>query len=410
MYNTVGKLLTIYAISDIYNLESFARVKQYVENKDNYIITLSGDFVNPTPYSAIDHGKTSIDAVKLAEIDYVSFGNHEFDDDLNELNKFISTDKSTTYISTNIAGIQNTVKSVIYETNGLKLGIIGVCDTSFYTKQDIEFLHFSDIYNEIQKLKENNVNMIIAMTHMSIEDDIRFAEKFTDVDLILAGHVHGYSYINVTNTPIIRTGENAETIAEINIYENEISIDFVDISNVQLHSSFIPFIKKSNKMMNSLDNSIVYYLKTDYSTLTHRKEQNSLMHKLCNMIKLYFGSDIGILNAGFFRLKKVFSKVFTYSDFTLAFPFNDPITTVTMKGEDILDGISFSNDRYYNDGGYLHFFGKEIEIDNYYKVSLSTLILDGVDPNPYFKKYMIPNKYDGIPVRNILLKYLQTEI
>lgn len=400
------KLFYIYAISDLYDITSYSRIKSSIDHKFPHVTVLSGDFINPNPYSGFDYGQTVIDAIKLTPIDIVSFGNHEFDLDVKDVYPVIEKDNYTTYLSSNIK-IPNSVTYHIIEHGKLKIGFIGICQNIFYAKNTIDF---QDIYESvkinIEWLKFKKVTHIIAMTHLENEDDKLLLELFPEINLILAGHNHTMDVISYMNRTIVRTGENANFLAKVIFYDNlEFNVQMIDISQKPCSSDFTKLIEKSDKMINSLNDKILYNLSEKFSTINHRKEQNKFMIKFCSMIQRYFNSDIAILNAGIFRLKKEFEHYFTYSDFTIAFPYNDFFVKIKMLGKDLLAGLKYSNTKYYDDGGYLHYNNITIFENKVYEVSTSTLILAGIDANPYFLKYFSGNLYDGIPLKTILLSY-----
>jgi 5'-nucleotidase/UDP-sugar diphosphatase len=55
-----------------------------------------------------------------------------------------------------------------------------------------ETIEFKDIFqtteNIIKILKEKDVDVIIAMTHLSLNDDLSLAKNFDDINIILGGH------------------------------------------------------------------------------------------------------------------------------------------------------------------------------------------------------------------------------
>ena len=46
--------------------------------------------------------------------------------------------------------------------------------------------------------KDENCNVIIALTHMRIHHDIKFATEIPGIDLVLGGHDHFYKMDAVT--------------------------------------------------------------------------------------------------------------------------------------------------------------------------------------------------------------------
>lgn len=403
-------ILTIYAMSDVYQLESYARVRQYI--RPNFYIPhytlLSGDFLNPLPYTAFDSGRTVIKALNLLPVDIVSFGNHDIEDNPVILNEVLNEDKNTIYVSSNILDIENSIKYHIIENGGIKIGIIGLCDDTFYTKFKINFFNKNiAVRKYIDILKEENVDYIIAMTHNDVDLDYDLIDKFPEIDIILSGHIHSYSYFEYKGTPIIRTGENVETLAEINFYENgKFEVNFNDISNVRQHPSYDKLISEGKELLKSFDNQIIFSLTETYNTDNIRSKPNNLMSKLCQLVKSYFSADIGLINAGLFRLKgKTLDGKFTYSDFNLAFPFDNPFIKIEVNGKTLINAIDYANTKHFNKGGYIHKTDEEIIPNKTYVIALNALMIDGADKNPYFESLKPINVNEGISIRSIFLKF-----
>lgn len=59
----------------------------------------------------------------------------------------------------------------------------------------VEFYdEIESIKKEIKKLRDNGVNIIIALGHSGIEKDQEIAKEVEDIDLIVGGHSHTFLY------------------------------------------------------------------------------------------------------------------------------------------------------------------------------------------------------------------------
>jgi hypothetical protein len=121
------------------------------------------------------------------------------------------------------------------------------------------------------------------------------------------------------------------------------------------------------------------------------------------------------LNSGMFKLKgQEFKGIFSVGKSKELLPFNDLITVIGMNKSDLIYGIEYSNTYHYGGGGFLQ---SDINLNNLdilnkfddiVFVSISLLMIKGVDLNPYFTKYYNPNYnyYDNSAyVQNILFSY-----
>lgn len=426
--NITNVILTIYATSDIYSLLSYGRIKNYIQqnlylnpNPNPYLTVLSGDFVSPVKYTGLDGGISVSKALDLVPIDLVSFGNHEFDIAPEKLNKTLQFNRKTTFLSTNIANIANTKKYYIYSdlSANITIGFIGLCTRDFYHKFEIKFLSVQEISTTINGvIQKYDPDIMIGLTHADLQEDIGYTEKFPQLDLILGGHVHSHDYYMKSNIPIIRTGENADSIYEIVIYKDKtFSIDLIDISNLEPDLEIVKLYKQKEKLFEEFNKETLFYFTTTYSNQSPRTNPESLPQLICSLVTKYFSSDLTVLNSGMFKLRgKTFQGNFTLGTFKELMPFNDYIVIIQINPDDLIQGIKYSNSKHYNDGGYLQTdLGYLDKLDKLVKkskktnknitMSVSTLVLDGIDSNPYFEKYRVKNKYDGVPIHNIVMSY-----
>jgi 5'-nucleotidase len=361
---------------------------------------------------------TIMQAFDLVPIDVVSFGNHEFDISPDKLNSSLESNYGTTFLSTNIDNIAGVKKYYIYRDSktNFTIGFIGLCTQDFYQKFPVKFLNDEQINHTINNvITKYKPDIMIGLTHADLEEDIRYAEKFPQIDLILGGHVHSHDYHDGYRIPIVRTGENADSIYEINIYTNKtFSIDLVDISNEEPDLDIIKLYQEKEKYFENYNTELLFYFESIYSNSSPRTNPESICQLICSLVTKYFSSELTILNSGMFKLRgRDFIGKFTVGNFKELMPFNDYIVVIQISPDDLIKGIEYSNEKYYNDGGYLQtdkvelitYFNTSLTKDKNITISISTLVLDGIDSNPYFEKYKVKNKYDGVPVHNIVMSY-----
>ncbi|MCI5143642.1 MAG: bifunctional metallophosphatase/5'-nucleotidase, partial [Candidatus Electrothrix sp. ATG1] len=77
----------------------------------------------------------------------------------------------------------------IIDINGVTIGLFAVT----LNKNKVDYVRYKDPFDIAeQKVAElrPEVDILIALTHLNMEDDIRLANKFPEIDLILGGHEH----------------------------------------------------------------------------------------------------------------------------------------------------------------------------------------------------------------------------
>ena len=73
--------LRIIQVNDVYELENLAHLANLIKEyrTENTVTVMPGDFLAPSPLSSLDGGAAMIEIMNDTPIDYVCFGNHEWD-------------------------------------------------------------------------------------------------------------------------------------------------------------------------------------------------------------------------------------------------------------------------------------------------------------------------------------------
>ena len=249
--------VSILAINDVYELDPTAgrgglsrfatyAKELYSRNPSGMIVALPGDFYSPSalgfaPVKDADgkpnplRGKQMVDMFNyISEITnypgdtepalIATYGNHEFD--LNEAMFHARVNESKfPYISSNVFSttqeLANTSKFLFMTKNGITFAILGVstnmAQPSYISihdrKKSIDGLR--EIVNSF-KAEKRKYDVLIALTHWNLEDDVVLAGAMPEIDLIMGGHEHENWYIDRGNAqhPVIiaKADSNAKTV------------------------------------------------------------------------------------------------------------------------------------------------------------------------------------------------------
>ncbi|KAH8297415.1 hypothetical protein KR044_011476 [Drosophila immigrans] len=131
-----------------------------------------------------------------------SLGNHEFDETIQSLVPFLNALEFPVLVSnmdisneTDLAATDKLRNSTVLNVNGAKVGIIGYLTRQ--TKDDaainVDFKEEVECINaEATKLKEQGVNIIIALGHSGYQKDQEIARDCPEVDIVIGGHSHTF--------------------------------------------------------------------------------------------------------------------------------------------------------------------------------------------------------------------------
>ena len=132
-------------------------------------------------------------------------GNHEFDDGEDTYLRMVNK-LETPVLGANMSfrpGIAHRVKPyTIVERAGHKIGIVGIVqpDTPALSSAgpDVQFGNAqAALQKAVAELESQGINIIVAITHLGLEDDKKIARQVNGVDVIVGAHSHSL----LTNNP-----------------------------------------------------------------------------------------------------------------------------------------------------------------------------------------------------------------
>ncbi|XP_049518022.1 snake venom 5'-nucleotidase isoform X2 [Dermacentor silvarum] len=188
-----------------------ARIKEKVtELKKQYpgaLFMNAGDFFQGTEWYTVLKEKIISAVMSKMDYDYVCLGNHEFDDGPEALALFLLAMKkaNVTVVSTNTdfskePALRNISlpKSVKINVNGVSVGIVGAVlpETRFLSNTGkVEFEdEIASFKREAEKLENEGVNVIVAITHSGYPRDIEIVKQVKQLDLLVGGHTNTFLY------------------------------------------------------------------------------------------------------------------------------------------------------------------------------------------------------------------------
>lgn len=440
-----------------------ARVKTIIDglkakNPYTYVI-LSGDFISPSALGTSTYedkrinGRQMVDVMNAIGVNYVTFGNHEFDYKQDVLQERINESKFLWFCSNvfeNDKGSlepfkQNSVPMPSYlllESPGyskgqpVRIGVLGVCidaNKQPYVKYDDYYESAKRTYSAIK----DSADCVIAITHLSIDEDKRLAAELPELKLIMGGHEHVNMYHKVGETIITKADANARTIYVHRLIFNEsnklqeikselVNIDATvpedpavkDLVDTWLTRAFKGFIDKGFdplKMVIDLKNDTL-----DGREETIRYSQCPLGYLIANaMFDVSPGSDLAFFNSGAIRIDDRLLGEVTQYDIIRVLPYGGKIFQVQMKGS-LLKQIIETGFSQPGSGGYLLYYGLEqtaagykvggklIDENRIYNAAVSDYLMSGMEQNfgyltkdnPAIVKITEPDAADKNDLRN----------
>lgn len=211
--------------------------KELLAKNPNTITVLSGDFISPSVIGTLKHegqrirGKQMVDAMNTLGVEWVVFGNHEFDYDQADLQNRLN-ESNFQWLGANVRMKTPDGEKPFYK---VKSGVEIPClDNSVLALQDADGTRLRlgmfgvllktgkktwNVYTDpLETAKRNyetllpNVDVCVALTHLPVETDKKLAQLLPNVPLLMGGHDHENQIHNLGGVTIAKADANARTV------------------------------------------------------------------------------------------------------------------------------------------------------------------------------------------------------
>jgi 5'-nucleotidase / UDP-sugar diphosphatase len=198
------------------------------ENRRTYSF-LVGDFLSPSPMMLAEDppgkrlaGRQMVGVLEAMKLDFVTFGNHEFDLTRDEFYERLNETKFS-WVSSNVSKpdgspLHGIPRFRVFRVEGdhgavVRVGLIGLT----IDKNKVDYVRYGDpiaaARAQVAALR-GACDVLIALTHLERDQDQKLAAAIPEIDLILGGHEHEYSYDGpnaLRHAPIAKADSNART-------------------------------------------------------------------------------------------------------------------------------------------------------------------------------------------------------
>jgi len=445
-----GKIsFTIVQVNDVYEIApldggkagGMARVatikNDHLKENPNTFMVMAGDFLSPSVYNSLKfegnriRGKQMVDAMNVAGVDLVVFGNHEFDIAESDVQTRIN-ESSFNWISTNTfhktdKGISPFVKQTkigdepfpesyimdLKDADGTtaKIGYIGL--TLPFNK--VSYVSYTDVFASAQKKYDElktQCDAVIAITHQAMEDDIKLAKQIPGLTLIIGGHEHERHYAKIGDVYITKADANAKSayILKLNINKKnqQVSVQ-AKILDINESIAFEPTTDAVVKKWTDIGNANYASLGFDATKVALASgepldgREAYIRTTKTNFTKLIVSAiekasptaDVAITNSGSIRVDDILHMPVTQYDIIRSLPFGGSIMEVEMKGSLLIKVLEAGKNNV-GSGGFLQYSSSVIkdsttnnwlfkndplDINKVYKVAISDFLMTGGEAN-----------------------------
>jgi len=280
----------------------FARLASLVKNikaekSEEVMVISAGDFTGGSPFSWLVTEGESPEIALMQKIGYdvITIGNHEFDYGAENLVDCLlnagypEANEKTTIVSMNLIAPQEhpmndiVKKYHVMELENLKIGFIGLLGKDAKTKAySYEPLDFEDSIQSakqaVEELKKEGVDLIIAVTHLGVSEDLELAEAVPEIDIIVGGHSHTVleePVVTSDGTTIVQTGDGLKYLGVLELEYNKDNGE-LKIRNYDTGTPFLIEIDDEIPIDPEVDATIKEYTKKVNAMVYNKTGKNTL--------------------------------------------------------------------------------------------------------------------------------------
>ncbi|CAH2408966.1 5'-nucleotidase [Mesorhizobium escarrei] len=180
-------------------ITAIAQERKKLEGQ-NVLLLSAGDNFQGSLFYTTYKGKTEGEFLNQMKFDAMAVGNHEFDDGEAALAPFLDMIKFPVLGANVKANAQSRLgdrvkPSIVIEVGGQKIGVVGAVtnDTPELASPGPNVTIEDDvksITSEVERLKGEGVNKVIAVTHIGYKRERDVIAKIPGVDVVVGGHSH----------------------------------------------------------------------------------------------------------------------------------------------------------------------------------------------------------------------------
>lgn len=417
----------IYAVNDLHgtaysSFDTFSRMAAYLKNRQavspNTLILASGDMFQGTALSNYYRGRPIVEILNAAGFDAFTLGNHEFDWGIDQIAVYRDGNPDNGELAGPVlaANIVNktthepmswTQPYFVYETNGLRIGVIGVIGDviNSISASRVADYEFTDAlaavaqYAPILHVQEDCDLVVVSMHGYSSSVNLSIAGLSGDsqVDAVLNGHTHQNQYEVIPDEtaagmPCVQVSGNESSgslLAKIVlVYDTSLSRVVTAtpslIGEISLGSS--DPVADDIIEEYSTDPAYVAFISEVLATTTVslNRYSDELQKWGASVVRDYAGVDFGMINAGGFRVS-LSSGEQTMGDLVVLYPFDNYIKTCELTGAQLtsfyLSVLQHGYDVVWDDSvsyadGVLSKDGVPVNLAAYYTVGAVDYIFD----------------------------------
>lgn len=359
-------------------------VEQLKDQGNKVLLLASGDMMHGTNIVNLFNGVPMAEVMRDMGFAATSIGNHEFNYGQKQLLN-LARIAGFPFLAANVFyedGSYFADPYTIVEIDGVKVGLFGLSpvDTPIVTHpNNVIGLKFADPYDSamtvLAKL-EMEADIIVCLSHLGYDEDLKLAKAFPGIDIIIGGHSHTVleKPVKVGPTIIVSAGEWAGYAGTLEVTVTNNAVSSYAGKLVKLDDNY-PAASLSGKVgarikvyadalakeMNVVIGKTLVDLDGERADV--RTKETNLGNLVADMMRKAGKADIAVTNGGGIRASIKKGDV-TVGGVITVLPFDNSLVVIKLRGEALVKALEHSVSAYPNQlGGFLQVSGITFKFD-----------------------------------------------
>lgn len=299
-------------------LARVATVRNRLADQGPVVFVLAGDVLSPSMLTKYYGGRQMVESLNAAKLDYATFGNHEFDLELDTLVARIEASKFK-WISSNctLAGGAPLPKVLPWDTlriSGHKVGLFGLTLQGNYPRTVRCANPDSAAQRAVATLTAEGADLIVGITHQTIQADRDLLVREPRIDLLLGGHEHEAQDSTVSGRHVVKADANAVSAQFVTLWGGKgswrqaaglVRIDAALPPDTAVARVVAQWNDSLQRQLGPERTVGVTTMAIDPSNSLSRRRESTMGDLVSDAMRSGTGADVALLNSGTLRLDNV---------------------------------------------------------------------------------------------------------
>ena len=368
------------AVDDNIGYAGLAAYKKEMQAAHKYVALVDcGDAVQGAAIGTLSKGEYLVDIMNEVGYDYATFGNHEFDYTLPQLQKLIDKAKyqylccNLTYTGKDNKGMTGYKPYAIATYGDVKIAYVGIATPESFTKSTPTYFQdangnyvysfaednlYATVQQTVDAAKKDGADYVVAIAHLGIDESSEpwrstdLIANTTGIDVVLDGHSHSTLAMEMVKNkdgkeiPLSSTGTKLVNIGKLTISDGKFTTELISdyTAKDDTTDAYVKSIQEKNEaLLNTVvaKTSVALTTKHADGTRAVRNRETNLGDLCADAYRAVSGADIAFVNGGGIRADIKAGDI-TYGDIIAVHPYGNALCVVEATGQEIIDALEWT--------------------------------------------------------------------